>query len=65
MAGLVTQVGFIRLGLFMRNSGKPELRAIHALTCGKEGVDARHKAGHDGSDSPRYTRVTSSTIDLR
>jgi hypothetical protein len=21
--------------------------AIHALLCGKKGVDARHKAGHD------------------
>jgi hypothetical protein len=43
MAGLVTQVGFSRFGdSLMRNSGKPELRAIHALISAIEGVDARH-----------------------
>ena len=32
MPGLVTQVGFIRLGPFLvRNSGEPELRGIHAF----------------------------------
>jgi len=48
MAGLVTvsrvypTYGFLDLP----NSGKPEF-GCHPRLCSKEGVDARHKAGHD------------------
>jgi hypothetical protein len=49
MAGLVTASRvYPTCGIYMRNSGRPELRAIHAFgNTGKEDVDARNKSGHD------------------
>jgi hypothetical protein len=35
----------------MPNSGKPEFGCHPRLAGGAKGVDARHKAGHDGGET--------------
>jgi len=55
MAGLVTQVGFIRLGPTKPfiEPGKPEFDCHPRLSLLPQGVDARHEAGHDGLGGQR------------